>query len=177
MTPRVIGLTGLAGAGKSTVARLLGTSYYPMRFAGPLKDMLRAIGLGDDEIEGHRKGEPCDLLAGRTPRFAMQTLGQEWGRDLIHPDLWVRIWSARVEAWFQAGGGAIVAEDCRYLNEAAAIRAFGGEIWRIERPGQTAGAHVSEAGQAAIEPDRVIVNDGDFNQLRDRVAELLRSET
>lgn len=56
----IIGFTGLAGSGKSTAA--LHTGYTRVRFAGPLKDMMRALGLTEQEIEGDRKEKPCNLL-------------------------------------------------------------------------------------------------------------------
>jgi hypothetical protein len=58
-----------------------------VRFAGPLKAMMAALGCTNAEIDGDRKEVPCDLLGGKSPRWAMQTLGTEWGRKLIGDDL------------------------------------------------------------------------------------------
>jgi hypothetical protein len=79
---RLIALTGYAGSGKSTLADILACEhgFTVVKFAGPLKAMLRALGLDEREIEGDLKEQPCQLLAGHTPRRAMQTLGTEWGR-------------------------------------------------------------------------------------------------
>ena len=116
-----IALCGPAGAGKSTVAAFLereaGCTRH--RFAKPLKDMLRAIGLTEREIEGDLKEVPCPALMGRTPRHALVTLGTEWGRDLIHPDLWVNAWHRTLPA------GNVVTEDLRFRNEWAAASAAG----------------------------------------------------
>ncbi|MCW2242254.1 nucleoside/nucleotide kinase family protein [Azospirillum canadense] len=165
----VIALTGLAGSGKSTVADRL-TAMYGFRrekFAGPLKDMMRAFGLSEDEIEGDRKEVSSDLLCGATPRHAMRTLGTEWGRMLIHPDLWASAWRRR------ASTGRVVADDCRFLNEATAVRTLGGTIVRIERPGLAAAAHVSEQEMSGIVPDETIVNDGSPADLARKVDELV----
>lgn len=173
---RLIALTGPAGAGKSTAAKHLVArhGYRVEKFAGPLKDMLRGFGLTERHIEGDLKEVPCDLLGGKTPRYAMQTLGTEWGRDLISPSLWVDTWSSR------AATGLVVCDDCRFPNEAAAVRALGGVIVRVvrvghERPG---GDHVSEAGQEGIKPDAKLWNDvlddDSLGQLHSRVDAMLR---
>lgn len=61
---KILVLTGEAGAGKSTIARELERleGFARIRFAGPLKDMVRALGLTDREIEGDLKEQPCDKL-------------------------------------------------------------------------------------------------------------------
>jgi len=155
--PRLIALVGLAGSGKSTAAKHLTANhgYRVEKFAGPLKDMLRAIGLTESHIEGDLKEVPCDLLGGKTPRYAMQTLGTEWGRDLISTGLWTRAWMDR------ARNGAVVTDDCRFENEAEAVRRLGGRIIRVVRPAHGNGAgHASESDQARIVADRDIVNNG-----------------
>ena len=48
--------------------------------------MLYQLGLGEAHIEGALKEVPCELLGGKTPRYAMQTLGTEWGRDTDQQD-------------------------------------------------------------------------------------------
>lgn len=165
----VLGLTGLAKSGKSTVADHLiqRWGFRREKFAAPLKDMLRAIGLTDAEIEGDKKEVPCDLLCGATPRHAMQTLGTDWGRLLVHQNLWTAAWSRR------AGTGLVIADDCRFTNEAAAVRALGGAIIRIERPGLTTGGHASEQEMARIQPDTTILNDGTVNELLAQVDDIV----
>ncbi|WP_060851436.1 hypothetical protein [Methylobacterium aquaticum] len=158
--PPVVALSGAAGAGKSTAADHLIAShgYTRLKFAGPLKAMLRAIGLTDAHIEGELKEVPCDLLGGATPRAAMIGLGATWGRELIHPDLWVMLWRRQAEAAL-AAGARIVVDDTRYPNEAAAARALGGIVLRLRRPAVEGRiAHASEAH--AFAPDHEILNTG-----------------
>lgn len=142
----IIAFTGLAGSGKSTAAMHLveHRGFARVRFAGPLKAMMAALGCTPEEIDGDRKEVPCDLLGGRTPRHAMQTLGTEWGRDMIASDLWIRAWQAAVAK--VPAGQPIVVDDCRFPNEADAVRAAGGALIRVVRPGAGAGAagHSSE---------------------------------
>lgn len=140
----IIAFTGLAGSGKSTAAaHLVSKGFTRIRFAGPLKAMMAALGLTQEQIEGSEKETPCSLLGGKTPRHAMQTIGTEWGRDLIAPDLWIRAFNvalAKVPA-----GVPVVIDDCRFPNEAEVVATAGGVLVRIERPGAGATGHSSEA--------------------------------
>lgn len=173
----IIALTGLAGAGKSTAAaELARLGFVRIRFADPLKSMLRALGLGHEEIEGSLKEKPCALLGGATPRHAMQTMGTEWGRKCMDPDFWVRLWQESALAALREGAKGIVAEDCRFENEAQAAWRLGGQIWRVARPGLEAGSHESERGQAAIIPDHILRNDAGLDELRRAVQAQLAAE-
>jgi hypothetical protein len=168
---RVVALTGAAGSGKSTAADyLVGTGWKRVKFAGPLKDMMRALyrgaGRADDQIErrieGDLKEQPDPLLgAMNTPRWAMQTLGTQWGRDLITPDLWTGIAACRIRAHLDAGDRVVV-DDCRFENEAAAIRALGGRVVRLVGRGGIPGDHASERG---VEPDMTCENAGTIAEL------------
>jgi len=115
----IVGLSGLIGSGKTFAAEHLSYTrgFYIIRFAKGLKSMLHAIGLKVEHTQGHLKEVPCDLLQGKTPRYAMQTLGTEWGRELIGDDIWVSVWENRLPD--QAIG--VVCDDCRFLNEAEAV--------------------------------------------------------
>lgn len=172
----IIGLTGYAGSGKSTAAKILVErhGFTLVKFAGPLKQMMRCLGLGDREIEGDLKETPHAVLCGKTPRHAMQTIGTEWGRNLIGPDLWVNV--AMEAAWKVLDqGGRVVIDDCRFQNEAAAVRTEGGIIVEVMRPG--VGPQSGHASENQIpDPDRLLVNGGTVEDMALRVAELLRGE-
>lgn len=160
----IIGLSGRIGCGKSTIAEHLELAhgYHRHRMAGPLKAMMRCLGLDDRHIEGSLKEQPCDVLGGATPRYAMQTIGTEWGRDLIHKDLWANAWAATLPA-----AGDVVCEDVRFQNEAEAVRAAGGVVIRIERECETGSVHVSE--KSLPEPDFAITNDVDIAYLLGKI--------
>lgn len=170
--PDVVAFTGVASSGKSTAAQFLvdKLGYTRVRFAGPLKDMMRAIGLEEEQIEAGDKESPAGRLLGKTPRYAMQTLGTEWGRNCIGEDFWVHLWRYRVIPVLDAGGRVVV-DDCRFPNEAAAIRKLGGDIFKIEGRGGIAGSHVSEAGVGIA--DVVLSNLGTIDELHGKVVEAL----
>lgn len=110
-----------------------------------------------------------------TPRFALQTLGTEWGRE-CHPDVWARYGVRRALATLscpQNGPRAAVITDCRFVNEARVVREAGGQVWRIVRPGAglagAAGQHPSEVEQDSPEMEALVThtirNDGTLEDL------------
>ena len=170
--PRLIGLYSPApGCGKSTLADLL-IEHQRVSFAAPLKSavshMLNQLGLSALHYIYVDKEAIIPGL-GVSARHMLQTLGTEWGRACIHPDFWVKIARAKTER-IMNNGGSVVVDDVRFPNEVAMIRELGGELWRIERPGVSYdGSHESEGGLESIIPDRVIINDGTIDQLKERI--------
>ncbi len=149
--PRIVGLCGRKGSGKDTAAAVLtARGYENVKFAGGLKTMLRALlsyqGYGvweiDEMIEGSLKETTMDTLAGKDPRYAMQTLGSEWGRKLMGEDFWVETAISRMKKFDR-----VVVTDVRFPNEAEAIEKLGGIIVGVTadwiKPQE--GEHESEA--------------------------------
>lgn len=169
----VIGFAGLIGSGKSTAAAELTRTggFQRVRFAGPLKKMMAALGLSVDEIDGKLKEQPCALLCGKTPRHAMQTIGTEWGRNLIGEDLWIRAWKHAVGRL--PAEVSVVADDVRFANEAAAIRDVGGAVVLIDRGlNDAGGSHPSEA--LDFDVDYVLRNTGSVADLHESLAAMVR---
>jgi len=169
----IIGLCGLAGSGKSTVAGTLTGSfdYNRLAFADPLKGMLTSVGFTREQLYGAEKEALIPDL-GVTPRQAMQTLGTDWGRKTISPDIWVNLWTRKARDLL-AAGASVVADDVRFPNEVAAIKALGGQIWRVERPGTVQMTHESEKHDLVA--DLTIRNDGSMADLSWVVAGLARA--
>lgn len=168
--PRIVGVSGYAKSGKSTVAEFLIAEhgFKRFKFADILKDMLRAVGLTDAHIEGDLKEVPTDALCGKTPRQAMQSLGTEWGRKCMGDDLWVNLWEQRVMEYLAGSADAlVVVDDVRFPNELQRVLRLGGVVLRIERPGiAPTNSHPSET---AIDdaPGMVwMTNDGSIEELQ-----------
>lgn len=191
----IIAVLGSSKSGKSTIAQRLVErhGYTRVRFAQPLKDMLVCLGLTREQVDGPQevREQPCDLLCGRTPRYAMQTLGSEW-RDLIDKRLWSRITRKRINDMIAIGLTRFVIDDMRFLHEAEMFREIGARVIAVRRPEVEPTRwqrlwsrlpvprfvrliarlafgwrffHVSETEWFKIEPDEEIVNTGTLDDL------------
>jgi hypothetical protein len=173
MKPLLIGLTGRARSGKSTAAEHLVGTYLleHYAFADPLRDGLMAIfNLDPTDFEGDRKEQPLAWLE-RSPRQLMQSMGTEWARNTVHPDVWVKLAEQNLDYMTKALGAVLgfVVSDVRFENEADLIRRRGGTIIHICRAdAQAVNPHVSEAGVAGNKDDLLMFNNG-------TVEEFLRS--
>lgn len=169
----LIGITGRARSGKDTVANFIVAAIggYRYNFADPIRAMLAPLGVDmSDPYWQARKEEPVPAL-GVSPRRMMQTLGTEWGRQLINPDLWLIMARQRL---MQHGYGMVIS-DVRFDNEAAWVRKHGGRIIHVFRPDTKAvEAHVSEDGIEMQDTDIRLFNGGTLEELQLSVRELLR---
>lgn len=171
----IVGLAGKKGSGKSTAAlALMNADFELMSFAQTLKLMARVLmsdcGLTERQIQ-HAQAykEEVMPLIGTSYRYLCQTLGTEWGRQHIHPDLWVI--AARHHA--SKAMGDVVFDDVRFENEARMIRDSGGIIIHIHRDLPGHDAHESEKGIEFVEGDYSISNDGDIDDLQSTVLMLV----
>lgn len=158
-TPLVC-LHGAPGSGKSTIAKYLVREhgFTVHKIAGPLKNMMRCLGLTEEHIEGSLKDVPTELLGGQTPRWGMLKLGKDW-RDMIHPDLWLFAWeNTRPQ-------GPLVVDDVRYPNEVPFLIKRGACFLKIERPDNTLTAVGHDAEEKNLRTDAVILNKGSISDL------------
>lgn len=179
--PPIIGLTGLAGSGKDSVRAVLEQhGYTGLAFADPIRAMLRelltsACASLQYMTERQLKEQPIPQI-GASYRELAQTLGTEWGRAL-GADIWVRIATARMDELLGDTFGPVqfVISDVRFPNEAEVIRARGGQVWHVVRPGtQPVRAHESEAHALAIPADFTILNNGTLDDLQATVLHALQ---
>lgn len=169
---KLIALAGPAYCGKDTVAGILRREFpvCSLAFADPIRLMLRnAFNLTDEHFFGKLKEVPLDWL-GKSPRQLMQTLGTEWGRGLIHEDLWLILAERKVSEIHASGFHAVIT-DCRFENEAERVRKLGGVVWHISRgAARPVSAHVSEMGIQFKPGDKRIDNNGTLEDLKDEVS-------
>lgn len=173
----IVGFIGHKGSGKDTAAAAL-PGAANIKMADPLKEMLRALYRFADldeetierKIEGDLKEEPCPILLGKTPRFAMQRLGTEW-RNFFGKELWSNLWLERVGRMSILD--TIFCTDVRFHHEANAIRGLGGLLVHVDRPGLEVDlSHQSEREMLEIAADIIILNDGTVDQLHERVRDV-----
>jgi hypothetical protein len=183
MNTILIGITGRMESGKSSAASALVDrgDFQVVSFAMPLKEMAATLlmsGFGysrlvvDYHLGNKNKALP---YVGVTMRHLLQTLGTDWGRNMIGPDLWVR--SARERVVNLHKTTHVVVDDVRFEDEAAMIREAGGLVihLRRERRLDYGLSHVSEAGISVGAKDVVIDNNGSIEDLREAVLwEVLR---
>lgn len=156
--PAAIGLAGPGGVGKSSTARALTATgpFVNVPISTPIKAMMRALyeAFGVDggtihrKLDGDLKRVPCAILGGRTPTLAMQTLGTEWGRNLIAADLWVRWWRGEAQDCI-AAGLVPINDSVRFAEEVDAVHELGGIVVGLAGPSDLAADHASERGVPA----------------------------
>ena len=212
----IIGITGhcedpkgvrrVAGAGKDAAADFLVKSHSFVRvaLADPLKRICQdAFEFSDEQLWGPsaarnapdlrfpRPSEPSFL----TPRYALQQLGTEWGRECYY-NVWIE-YGLRVARRLEEGGcyydqktglrpwisvddslvkakTDVVFTDIRFFNEYNAIRAAGGKVVRVSRQVPEAfndglnSSHQSEVELVSWEDEKfdyVLQNSGTLHQL------------
>lgn len=160
----LIVFTGKKLSGKSTARKYLVEKYNYMhlRFADSIKDMLCEFGLTREEVDGNLKEAPCAKLGGRTPVYAMQTLGTEWGRDLMYQNIWIDALNRELECYIDKKLTRFVIDDLRFINEKEYIdklkEKYNVLIVRMERKGTAVGEHRSETEMDSMVVDIFIEN-------------------
>jgi adenylate kinase family enzyme len=143
----IIGITGLKGSGKSTVAKYLAEKqgYIQLSFASVLKDMVsisfdwpREL-LEGETVESRIWRETVDEwwserlnIPNLTPRYVLQYWGTEVIREHFHQEFWIASLEKRMLKLIKENA-KIVISDCRFENEFELIRKYNGKIIKLIR--------------------------------------------
>ncbi len=165
---RIIGLTGKAGSGKDTVAKIVtdeleskGQSVCKLSFAAPLKDCAALLwGWDRDRLEGdfdYKEGDTLDdgspdpacKALGMTRRVFMQLFGTEAMRNNIHKDVWVTALKMSIARGDYDNYDVGMLTDCRFINELKFVADLDGQLFKVVRGGSvttltTSTEHASE---------------------------------
>jgi len=186
--PTFIGICSPAPqSGKSTIAEYLvhRHGYVRVPFAETLKNMVRSLLYDMDYTAeqiaaleaGDKKGKFCDF-SDVTLRTVYQTLGTDWGRNMISPCLWTRIWERKALRIARDGlATGVVVDDVRFADELSTVARIGGQVWCVRRPYAEKGTtHVSEAFPFSEEQfDHSFVNSSTLLALHRSIDEALVS--
>lgn len=171
--PCLVAFCGRIGVGKSTLARELAdsTGGEVMSFADPLRAMVSQVVdknyLSSNMINGVRSKdvEIPWLSGGMTGRKLLQLCGTDFGRDMIDPDIWVKVAERKLDNYVDTTVKPcepfkhVFIDDLRFDNEAEMVRSMGGFVVEVKRDGAYnfgKDSHVSEKG---VSPDLI---HGDF---------------
>jgi len=158
---KIIAFTGKAGSGKSTAMQVAlklspRDDYFIYSFADPIRLGLYMM-FGEKMVRASTDQNLKNVLDptyGVSPRHIMQTLGTDWGRNLINQDIWVirarQIWED------ECPNGLVMISDCRFDNEAMLVRELGGLVIEILRPENPHEVVMREAGTSEHESENGI---------------------
>lgn len=171
---RVICISGHAGAGKDTVAKIMkekleqhGQSVLVTHNADLLKHLCRTLFDWDGQ-----KDE-----AGRS-------LLQYVGTDVVrkqHPDFWVNFLISIFDLFGENWDYAII-PDCRFPNEIDRLKEAGYRVTHIRVDRDVASTlteeqrnHPSETAMNTVTPDYIVVNNGTIDDLRHNICVVVAS--
>ena len=195
----IIGICGLIGSGKGSVADILVEEhgYEKLSFADKLKDGVASVfGWDRQMLEGDTESsrnwrEQNDKFWTKetgqdiTPRLILQLFGTDCMRNGFFDGIWV---SLVKQTLIENPDKNFVIPDVRFENEAKMIRNLGGKICQVRRGPdplwfrlykdigeEPTDVHKSEWAWANVQMDYVIVNDGTLSDLKNLVKDHLVS--
>lgn len=134
-----IALGGKAGHGKTTLAAMLkaelerrGMTVHITSFATVPKRMLSAMGLTHEQLYGNLKEVPFDDLGDNSPRYLMQTLATEWGRNMLYDEVWVDAWEREVQKL--PAYTVVIVDDLRHVPELKRLVEKDAHVFEVYRP-------------------------------------------
>jgi hypothetical protein len=180
----IIGLSGKIGSGKSTVSEIFQQNgYYLDSFANSVKDVSNIIfgfdrnkldGLTKEDREWREKpDEKYSLLLEKSfsPRDSLILIGTNFGRNLIHKDVWIETVFNRYNL---NQNKKLLITDVRFPNEYDSIKKRNGVIIRLERNNLNLINHESETSLDNHEFDFIIYNNGTIDELKEKIITIIK---
>lgn len=198
----IIGICGLIGSGKGTVAdTLVGThNFTKISFADKLKDGVasvfgwdRQMLEGDTEISRAWREQQDDFWTSETgrqitPRLVLQEFGTDCMRNGFYDGIWVSM--VKQEIINNADTNWVI-PDVRFPNEIDMIKSVGGQVWQIRRGklpdwftawkdyGYAPPPEIHQSEYMWVDQDRefdeIIVNDAGVLELKTTIKDLVKS--
>lgn len=179
----LIGFAGYAQTGKDTCAEHLCSQYefQNYKFATSLKEMVGNIdpyvfydGWPSDHLRYSQAVSEYGYEVAKRNYPEVRNLLKNFGmemRNQFGDDIWVELLFNNIESF----ENNVVISDVRFLNEANAIKKYGGVVVRVNRPGVGPDSdHPSETEMDKIEYDYVIDNDGSIVELELKIDHILQ---
>ena len=140
----IIGMCGLIGSGKGTVADILIDQYNfkKISFADKLKDAVSEMfewprqmveGVTPQSRDWRERPDPFwsdEIGRNITPRHVLQVFGTECMRHGFFDGVWVSLVKKKIQDNPEINW---VLPDTRFPNEVNMIKSIGGSVWRVKR--------------------------------------------
>lgn len=164
MSQLIIALGYRARAGKDTVGAHLVKhhGFARIAFADIIRDIAGML-TGEDAYDLGFKDRAC--VFNMTGGQLMQSLSI---LRKIDPDIFIKAALPKIMSAERA-----VITDCRFLNEATALKKLGALLVKVDRPGLPTDMHISEQEGAQIKWDAVLGNNGDLIDLYKKADRLI----
>lgn len=173
----IIGITGLAGAGKDTVGSYLVTNFDFTRYG--FADKLKELALQANPYIYEAKLQLADLVSevgwdkAKNECYSVRQLLQGIGhgaRLVFNDSFWIdQVLKIDLP-------DKVVITDVRYANEFDAVREAGGKIIRVLRDVELVNNHITEVGHKDIPVDYHLDNNSSRRELYQQINDLMYRE-
>lgn len=179
----IIAISGKKGSGKSTIGEIFRDNRFILdSFANSVKDICTILfGYNRNKLEGiteedRKWRETKDIKYSElmnknfTPREAMILVGTYFGRNMIHPNIWIETLFNR---YYNNSNKNLLITDLRFPNEYDEIKKRGGIIIRVNRFNNDNLHYETECLLDNHKFDYIIDNTGTIYELKDKINKIL----